>query len=54
VVFDIHLLISWNVYSIDIMMLLGITDIFCGTIGYVDTLIFNNPAQLVFNHVFSF
>jgi hypothetical protein len=34
VVSNIYLLISWNIYYVDITLLLGITNKFCGTIGY--------------------
>jgi hypothetical protein len=47
IVSNICLLISWNIYSIDITLLLGITNNFFGIIGIVDTLVFGNLAQLV-------
>jgi uncharacterized membrane protein YdcZ (DUF606 family) len=37
VIFNIYLVISWNICSINITLLLGIAEIFCGTISYVDT-----------------
>jgi len=48
VVSNIYLLISWNIYSIDI------TNKLCDTIGSTDTSTFGNCAQLVFHYVFSF
>jgi hypothetical protein len=54
VVSNICLLIFWNIYSIDITLLLGTVDIFYGTIGSVDTLVSNMLAQLVLHYVFSF
>jgi hypothetical protein len=50
----ICLLISWNIYSIYIIMLLGITNRFCGIIGYMDTSTFGNHAQLILHCAFSF
>jgi hypothetical protein len=38
----------------DITLLLGIINRFCGTVGSMDNLAFDNLAQLVFHYVFSF
>ncbi len=65
VVSIICLFISWNIYPINITLLLllfvilnnkvmFITNKCCGIIGYVDTLASSNHAQLVFHYVFSF
>ncbi len=51
---SICLLIYWNIYSIDITLVIGLVDKLCDIIGYVDTTAFSNFTQLVFHYAFSF